>query len=67
MAIRASPAGHAGPGKVDHERFNTLRLTEASREVLRESGADLRRQVARPVSSAASAGLHGSPRSTAVC
>jgi ATP-dependent DNA helicase RecQ len=37
--------------KVDHERFNTLRLTEASREVLRgERRLSLRRQVARPVS-----------------
>jgi ATP-dependent DNA helicase RecQ len=36
--------------KVDHERFNTLRLTEASREVLRgERRLSLRRQVARPV------------------
>jgi len=37
--------------KVDHERFNTLRLTEASREVLRgERRLSLRRQVAKPVS-----------------
>ena len=37
--------------KVDHERFNTLRLTEASREVLRgERRLSLRRQAARPVS-----------------
>jgi ATP-dependent DNA helicase RecQ len=37
--------------KVDHERFNTLRLTEASREVLRgQRRLSLRRQVARPVS-----------------
>ncbi|MBS0420920.1 MAG: DNA helicase RecQ [Proteobacteria bacterium] len=37
--------------KVDHERFNTLRLTEASREVLRgERRLNLRRQVAKPVS-----------------
>ncbi len=36
--------------KVDHERFNTLRLTEASREVLRgERRLSLRRQVAKPV------------------
>ncbi len=35
--------------KVDHERFNTLRLTEASREVLRgERRLQLRRQVERP-------------------
>ncbi len=34
---------------VDHERFNTLRLTEASREVLRgERRLRLRRQVERP-------------------
>jgi ATP-dependent DNA helicase RecQ len=37
--------------KVDHERFNTLRLTEASREVLRgERRLNLRRQVAKAVS-----------------
>jgi ATP-dependent DNA helicase RecQ len=37
--------------KVDHERFNTLRLTEESREVLRgERRLSLRRQVAKPVS-----------------
>jgi ATP-dependent DNA helicase RecQ len=37
--------------KVDHERFNTLRLTEASREVLRgERRLSLRRQAAKPVS-----------------
>jgi len=37
--------------KVDHERFNTLRLTEASREVLRgERRLSLRRQVAKPAS-----------------
>ena len=37
--------------KVDHERFNTLRLTETSREVLRgERRLSLRRQVAKPVS-----------------
>jgi ATP-dependent DNA helicase RecQ len=37
--------------KVDHERFNTLRLTEASREVLRgDRRLSLRRQVAKPVS-----------------
>jgi ATP-dependent DNA helicase RecQ len=37
--------------KVDHERFNTLRLTEASREVLRgERRLSLRRQPAKPVS-----------------
>ncbi|WP_173919027.1 HRDC domain-containing protein, partial [Pseudomonas sp. MPR-R2A5] len=36
--------------KVDHERFNTLHLTEASREVLRgERRLSLRRQVAKPV------------------
>ena len=35
--------------KVDHERFNTLRLTDASREVLRgERTLQLRRQVERP-------------------
>ncbi len=35
--------------KVDHERFNTLRLTDASREVLRgERSLQLRRQVERP-------------------
>ena len=37
--------------KVDHERFNTLRLTETSREVLRgERRLSLRRQIAKPVS-----------------
>jgi ATP-dependent DNA helicase RecQ len=37
--------------KVDHERYNTLRLTEASRDVLRGTRQlSLRRQVARPVS-----------------
>lgn len=37
--------------KVDHERFNTLRLTEGSREILRgERKVSLRRQVARAVS-----------------
>jgi ATP-dependent DNA helicase RecQ len=37
--------------KVDHERFNTLRLTETSREVLRgERRLSLRRQTAKPVS-----------------
>jgi ATP-dependent DNA helicase RecQ len=37
--------------KVDHEKFNTLRLTEASREVLRgERRLSLRRQVAKPAS-----------------
>jgi ATP-dependent DNA helicase RecQ len=37
--------------KVDHERFNTLRLTEASREVLRgERRLNLRRQLTKPVS-----------------
>ena len=37
--------------KVDHERFNTLRLTAASREVLRgERRLSLRRQAAKPVS-----------------
>src|SRR5882724_7540120 len=37
--------------KIDHERFNTLRLTSASREVLRgDRRLNLRRQVARPVS-----------------
>jgi len=37
--------------KVDHERFNTLRLTETSREVLRgERRLSLRRQAAKPVS-----------------
>jgi len=37
--------------KVDHERFNTLRLTEASRDVLRgERRLSLRRQAAKPVS-----------------
>jgi ATP-dependent DNA helicase RecQ len=36
--------------KVDHERFNTLRLTEASRDVLRGARRlNLRRQVAKPV------------------
>jgi ATP-dependent DNA helicase RecQ len=36
--------------KVDHERFNTLRLTEVSRDVLRgERRLSLRRQVERPV------------------
>src|ERR1700744_5451265 len=35
--------------RVDHERFNTLRLTEASREVLRgERRLQLRRHVERP-------------------
>lgn len=35
--------------KVDHERFNTLRLTDASREVLRgERSLQLRRHVERP-------------------
>jgi ATP-dependent DNA helicase RecQ len=37
--------------RVDHERFNTLRLTEASREVLRgERRLSLRRQEAKPIS-----------------
>ena len=37
--------------KVDHERFNTLRLTEASRDVLRgERRLSLRRQAAKAVS-----------------
>ncbi|HWM65344.1 MAG TPA: DNA helicase RecQ [Steroidobacteraceae bacterium] len=37
--------------KVDHERFNTLRLTAASREVLRgERRLSLRRQEAKPIS-----------------
>jgi ATP-dependent DNA helicase RecQ len=37
--------------KVDHERFNTLRLTAASREVLRgERRLSLRRQVEKPLS-----------------
>jgi ATP-dependent DNA helicase RecQ len=37
--------------KVDHERFNTLRLTEAAREVLKgERRLNLRRQADRPVS-----------------
>ena len=40
-----------GVVKVDHERFNTLRLTEASREVLRgERRLSLRRQAVRSVS-----------------
>jgi ATP-dependent DNA helicase RecQ len=39
--------------KVDHERFNTLRLTEASREVLRgERHLKLRRQAERPATRA---------------
>jgi len=37
--------------RVDHERFNTLRLTDGSREVLRgERKLSFRRQAARPVS-----------------
>jgi ATP-dependent DNA helicase RecQ len=48
--------------KVDHERFNTLRLTEASREVLRgERRLSLRRQVARvPGKRADRKGVNGS-------